>query len=306
MNVEALPKVLICLATHNGFYYLQEQIESILNQRNISISINISDDLSIDRTIEYLQLIINDPRIVLLPSFHKFGSAGRNFYRLIIDSDFSNYDYVAFADQDDIWLPGKLERHIELIQRHHADGVSSNVLAFWPDGKVKLIDKAQAQRGYDFLFESAGPGCTFLITAGLLVKVKNILIDHADIAQQVTLHDWLTYAICRSLGKKWIIDPIPSVRYRQHSHNVIGANSGAKAFWSRFKKLTNGWYRQEVIKVTQVSMLLSPDPELRKIYSTLTTPGLKNRLALLKFLPQMRRGLKDRIYLAGSILLGIF
>lgn len=300
-------KVLILLATYNGMKFLDTLIDSLLNQKGVQLTLNISDDNSKDGTYQYLQALkIKDSRVNLLPLTNSFGNAGDNFYRLIMDSDFSEYDYVAFADQDDIWHPEKLARHIKLIRRHQADGVSSNVLAFWPDGRVKLINKAQPQREYDFLFESAGPGCTFLMSTQLLEEVKKILINYADIAPHVALHDWLTFAICRALGKKWVIDPVPSIHYRQHSHNVIGANSGAKAFWSRFKQLTNGWYRQEVIKVTQVSMLLSPDPELRKIYRALTSSGLKNRLTLFRFLPQIRRGLRDRIYLAGSILLGVF
>jgi len=121
-----------------------------------------------------------------------------------------------------------------MSKSYGADGVSSNVLAFWPDGKQKLIHKAQPQREFDYLFESAGPGCTFLMTPWLINKVKDLLLDESGVAGHVALHDWLVYAVCRASGKKWVIDKTPSMLYRQHGSNEFGANHGIRAKYARF------------------------------------------------------------------------
>ena len=171
-------KVKVLLASFNGSNWICEQLNSVLGQIGVDVVIYVSDDCSDDATRTILEkLTQQEPRIRLLPKTLKFGSAGKNFYRLILDTDLTNCDYVAFVDQDDIWEHDKLIRHVELMQQNGVDGVSSNALAFWPDNKTKLIDKAQPQRELDFIFESAGPGCTFLMSPSLGGDVKKLLND---------------------------------------------------------------------------------------------------------------------------------
>ncbi len=300
-------KVAVLMASFNGIAWLPDQIKSILSQSNVEISLFISDDFSQDGSYKYLQQsALSDKRIRLLPQTEKFGSAGNNFYRLIQDVNITHYDYVAFADQDDFWEQGKLIRHIELIQKHSADGVSSNVIAFWADGDKKFITKSQPQKNWDFLFESAGPGCTFLMTPWLINKVREQLMNPQSLARQVVLHDWLTYAICRAHGYKWVIDSTPSMMYRQHTNNVVGANSGIKAKLSRLKKISDGWYRAEVTKIVQVCMTISNDSELNKISKYLERDDWVGKIGLLRFMSKARRSFKDRVFLTISVLFGVF
>lgn len=56
------------------------------------------------------------------------------------------FDYIAFSDQDYMWARDKLFTHVELAKRFHADGVSSNVQAFWTNGKERFVVKAQPQK----------------------------------------------------------------------------------------------------------------------------------------------------------------
>lgn len=298
-------KVAILMATFNGVVWLPAQLRSILNQRDVEVSIYVSDDLSQDGGFGYLQqLSLQEARLHLLPQAVKFGSAGKNFYRLIQDVDVTDYDYIAYADQDDIWEQDKLIRHISLMQKCGVDGVSSNVLAFWSDGQKKLINKSQPQRELDYLFESAGPGCTFLMSPWLINELKRLLHSGSSIAREVALHDWLAYAVCRASGRKWLIDPTPSVQYRQHTHNVIGANSGIKAKLARIRNMS--WYRQEVMKVVQVCTEVSDIQRLKHMSDYLTTSGVKSRLGLLSFVFDARRAVADRLFLAFSILIGLF
>lgn len=301
------PTVAVLLATYNGMPWINDQIDSILNQTSIDITMYVSDDMSEDATYTYLlDRAEVSSQLKVLPQKERYGSAGKNFYRLIKDVSTADFDYIAFADQDDHWESDKLIRHILIAQEHQADGVSSNVMAFWPDGKRKLIIKSQQQKKWDFLFESAGPGCTFLMTPWLVNKVKEQLIDKNSPASEVDLHDWLTYAVCRSHGHKWIIDPTPSVQYRQHQSNVIGANSGLKAKLARLEKLKHGWYRSEVVKICHVCTLVLDDTEIKKISSLLANKCITSQIKLLVYISQARRKFSDRLTLYVLILIFLF
>ena len=301
-----MSRVAVLMATYNGMNWLEEQVSSILNQSGVEVSLFISDDSSVDGTYEFLSLrALADSRISLLPKVDRMGSAGKNFYRLICDVDLNGFDYIAFVDQDDIWNLDKLSRHINLIQSYDAEAVSSNVLAFWPDGSQKLIDKSQPQKPYDFLFESAGPGCTFLMTPWLIGEVKRQLTNDGA-GRDVIMHDWLTYAICRAHGKSWIIDAVPSMQYRQHQHNVIGANSGLRAILIRLNKINNGWYRHEVALIARVVASITLDKKLTIFQKIIQGDSFIDRIRLIPFALKGRRKFIDRVVLVLSILLFTF
>jgi rhamnosyltransferase len=300
-------KVVVLMAVKDGLAYLPGQIDSILNQKQCHVSLLISDDLSTDGSAEFLQKVsLENNNITLLPSTLSYGSAAKNFYRLILEADITGFDYIAFSDQDDIWFPDKLMRHIQLIPENNVGGVSSNVIAFWPDGRECLLDKAQPQRELDFLFESAGPGCTFLMTPWLIGKVRTQLQDNSSLAKDVALHDWLTYAVCRAHGRKWIIDSAPSVKYRQHQGNVVGANVGISAKWGRLQKLRQQWYRNEVIKIAYVCYKISARPDIDKLIKLLEKKNLSSLAKLLVNSPKYRRKGLDRLLLAGALFTGLF
>jgi rhamnosyltransferase len=307
INIVNLPKVAVCLAAYNGLTHLSQQIETILSQIKVDVTLYISVDKSSDGTENLVdQFTKSNCRIIGLSHGEILGSAASNFFRMLIEIDFSNFDYVSFADQDDIWNIDKLIRHIEIAKNNKADGVSSNVMAFWLDGRKRLINKAQAQKSFDYLFESAGPGCTFLMTPWLVNKVLDELMDDSSPAKDIALHDWLSYAVCRANGRKWVIDFVPSVQYRQHEHNVLGANVGLKAKLARLSKLRQGWYRSEVSKVVEVCNRIQPKPEVLKIATLLKSKKISARIQLLTYIPQARRSLADRLLLGICIVLGLF
>jgi len=109
----------------------------------------------------------------------------------------------------------------------NAEAYSASVIAFWEDGREKLIDKSQPQRELDYLFEAAGPGCTYIFTNKAATLIKSYLNTFPELNGFV-LHDWLSYAILRHNSYKWIIDSEPKMKYRQHSANQVGANTSFK------------------------------------------------------------------------------
>jgi rhamnosyltransferase len=306
-TTENYPCIAVLMATRNGMYWIREQLDSILNQQNVTVTVYISDDGSSDGTREFIdKLSKSDLRIILLPKIAATGSAGHNFYRLIIDVNIDGFDYFAFADQDDIWHLDKLIRHVRLMKDNQAAAISSNVVAFWEDGDERLIVKSQPQRTLDFLFESAGPGCTFLMTPWLVMRVREQLTEVNSKAKLIALHDWLTYAVCRSYGAKWIIDATPSVQYRQHSNNVLGANVGFMGKFTRLIKLQQGWYRAEVLKISQVCAIISRDSKIESISQWIASRSILSNFMLLRIVGMARRSLIDRLMLALCFAIFIF
>ena len=108
-NSKTIPKVAVLLAAFNGSRFIKEQVRSILNQKKVHIDLYISLDLSDDSSYELCKLLKKEnSQVTLLPYGKKYGSAAKNFFRLIHDVNLNKYEYISFADQDDIWMSNKL------------------------------------------------------------------------------------------------------------------------------------------------------------------------------------------------------
>lgn len=288
------PQTAVLLAVFNGMQYLEEQVSSILAQRDTDITIFVSVDQSSDGSESWFEArALQEPRIVLLPQGLRFGSAGKNFFRLIRDVDFSFFDFIAFADQDDCWFEDKIANAIAALKANSTDAYSSNVLAFWPEPDTRrlLINKAQAQKKWDYLFEAAGPGCTYVFTAPLMHAIKQQLIKDWEAHLGVALHDWYCYAFARAQGYRWTIDHKPSLLYRQHAHNEIGVNRGIRAALARLKKIKNGWWLNQSLLIASLVGLQGQDHAFIKSWQARRRWDM---LRLSKHAFQCRRKFKEQ------------
>jgi rhamnosyltransferase len=282
-------RVAVLLAAYEGRAWIEAQVASVLAQTNVEVDVYISVDPSTDGTEAWCaRFASSHPNVILLPSSGRFGGAARNFFRLIRDVDVSAYDYVAFCDQDDIWYPDKLERAIAVLKGGPVDGYSSNVIAFWQDGRRALVQKAQPQVDWDHLFEAAGPGCTYVLSKDLILAFKSLIVHRWDEVQHIDLHDWFCYAFARSRGYAWFIDPAPGMDYRQHERNQVGVNSGLASAVARWRKIADGWWFSQAQRTA--SLLEVADPFM----------PLDSRMAWLKLACQVnacRRRFRDRVVL---------
>lgn len=287
-----MPKIAVLMAVYNGCSYIEEQLNSIEHQKDVDISLFISVDVSTDDSYEWCcNYSDNHQQVTVLPYGDKFGGAAANFFRLIQDVDFSGFDYVALADQDDVWYEDKLIKAHHQLKKSEFYGYSSNVLAFWDDGREILVNKAQAQRKYDYLFEAAGPGCTYVIRVKPLVEFKEMILSEPQCVKQVALHDWLVYAFFRKNGYRWFIDSNPTMRYRQHGNNQVGVNRGWSACLKRFGLFKSGWYKSQVEIISGVLKI-----------DNVTD----SRWTILNNINQSRRQLIDRIILFFVIIIGLY
>ena len=241
--------VRVLLATFNGVRWLDEQLQSIVWQRGVRVSIVASDDRSDDGTAGLLDAWAGRAPLYCLPTKDiRMGNANQNFLRLIRDTPLDDAEYFALSDQDDIWLEDKLQHAVASLTAG-ADAYSSNVCAFWPDGRAAVLDKAQPQRPFDHVFESSGPGCTFVFPRHRFEQLQAwVTAHHADLVS-LKVHDWLIYAHARERGWSWHIDPSIGLRYRQHGGNEAGANIGLKAIRVRLRRIQSGLFRQEALAI---------------------------------------------------------
>lgn len=303
-----VPKVLVLLATYNGHQWLSEQIHSILAQEGVDVFINIADDGSNDGTRELIsQEWAAYPQISVLFRAPGSGSAGANFRQMYRESDAVDFDFVALADQDDIWLSGKLLAGISALRGAGAQGYSCGVRPFWPDGREKDVLQCTTIRLADFLFEGAGQGCTYVMTVALFNRVNKFCLENVALSEQLHYHDWLVYLLARAWGMTWYFDVQPWIRYRQHLGNEIGSRGSFGAITKRLGMIRNGWYRHQVDSAIDVFANVVPgDPLLNKFFKLFKKkPSLGRKCALAIFvITHGRRRLSDRIVLGISALSG--
>jgi rhamnosyltransferase len=303
------PRVLVLLATYNGEPWLREQVDSILSQQAVQVHLEIGDDCSRDGT----QALIasawgDDPRVRLTVWPQGSGSAGANFRRLYRQVDATGFDFVALADQDDVWTPRKLIEAIESLHKHGAQGYSCAVQAFWPQGREQVLDQQATARAADFLFEGAGQGCTFVMRPELFARVRQFCLDHHDASESLHYHDWLIYLLARSWGEIWYFDPRPWMRYRQHGGNEIGSRGSMAAVQRRFDLIRRGWFSGQVRAAAALYRLAGgADPVAQALVTRLLqpSPGLLARSVLARQLAlHGRRRASDRAVLVLAALAG--
>ncbi len=208
---------------------MREQIDSILTQDYPSVRILARDDGSTDRTVAILEEYVTrlPGQFTLLPRSTATGSAKLNFKALM---QASRSDYTCCADQDDVWLPQKISRSMTAMATLEKQyGTKVPLLVF---SDLQVVDHALrplhasfwTHQGIDpaginflrrLLTQNVVTGCTTLLN-GSLRRLA------ATVPQDAYMHDWWVALVVCAFGRA-IFLPAPSVRYRQHDGNVLGA-----------------------------------------------------------------------------------
>jgi glycosyltransferase involved in cell wall biosynthesis len=230
----------ILLATLNGARFLPEQLASLDRQTFTRWRLIIADDGSSDSTRTILETFRNahQPGQVEIIDGPRRG-ASANFLFLACLEGLSS-DYYAFCDQDDIWEADKLARAIAILEATGADLYGS---------RTSLIDEGGKQFGLSPLFPREPTFRSALVQsiAGGNTMVFNqkahALLASCGADVVIPSHDWWLYQVTSACGGKVHYDAYPSVRYRQHTQNVIGSNMGFAARLRRLQMLGKGRFR---------------------------------------------------------------
>lgn len=231
------PVVAIQLCTYNGARFLEQQLESLAQQSFRDFIVIASDDGSTDATLALLQranegilkdrmLITNGPKLGVNTNFLSV-TAGMT----------APAQYVAYCDQDDIWDRNKLERAVAWLS-----ALDAHRPALYGT-RTRLIDANGALIGHSPLFKRSaefanalvqnmfgGNTMVFNAAAWKILKLSNPV--------DVVSHDWWTYIAITAVGGAIRYEAQPSLSYRQHESNLVGANISWKARFERAQQLS--------------------------------------------------------------------
>lgn len=240
----------ILLSTYNGEKYIIDQLDSIFHQTFQEIRLYIRDDGSTDSTIEEIeQYLAKRPeyaaKTVWLPNEnHENLGYMQSFWKLLDAA--SGADYYAFCDQDDVWLPQKVERGVLALEKEkNAECVNhlstdlpllyfSNFYQCNEDLSIKKEGMIY-QRDIKFenvLFYTPAFGFSILINESLR-KLSLGDFDHAGLP-----HDGWVQKTAAAFGKI-IYDPACTAYYRRHESAVTASNASKMS-------LIKNWFRNEI------------------------------------------------------------
>lgn len=247
----------IVMSTYNGEAYLQKQLDSVLNQTVRDFVLLVRDDGSSDSTVQLLKDCA-DPRIRLLTGGN-LGPSG-SFFALLEEAKNMGADFVFFCDQDDIWLPDKLERQLAEIKKLTGPAlVFSDFSMIDGDGRVTgdsytaMASLRIPQDGNFFPKLLAQPyvfGCASVLNRALL---DLITAPPAGIE----MYDCWIALVCAIFGTVRYM-PDATLHHRFHSSNATG-RSGMNSLSARLQRVTKQLKKQIAntnLRLHQAQLLL--------------------------------------------------
>lgn len=246
-NRSPQPLVDVLLATYNGTKYLPAQLDSLLAQTHQNFRLLVSDDGSSDATLAILESYRErfGERLVVLPNPHRGEGVVQNFENLMAASLRDGVAaWAAFSDQDDVWLPSKIELCLQEMGRMEQEGgaglpclVHSDLTVV--DERLNVISEsfARYQRmdplqcsPLSLLSVNQVTGCTMMVNRTLLRMAL-------PLPRETIMHDWWCGLVSGSGRRRFV--PTPLILYRQHGANQLGAKD--RSLKTRLLRLlTNG------------------------------------------------------------------
>lgn len=229
-----MEKVIVLLSTYNGERYLAEQLESLVAQKDVDVEILVRDDGSKDATVAMLDEWQEKGALSWYTSANL--GPGKSFIHLLQTAAPGNY--YAFCDQDDVWLPDKLSVTMDKMRAVEAENPGKPVIIHTD---MNVVDES-LNIIHDSFWRSSGLRPDILRTFPYLCtcnSVNGCTIVMNSVARELILekyveHDIIIHDVISALTVAYhggIIDYVetPTVLYRQHSSNVVGAMEYSKA-----------------------------------------------------------------------------
>ena len=278
-------KIQILMSTYNGSRYIRTQLDSIAAQSVEDRTLLIRDDGSTDDTVAVIEDYQH--RYPWIKHYEEKNIGVRqSFFDLISHSD-PDADYIALADQDDEWLPGKLERAIRILE-----GKNEQFPALYCSHKIFTDENLQPVpvtvsspvRMTCFgnaLVQNICTGCTAVMNRFMVRMLKENRPQNID---KIVMHDWWLYLTAACFGKVYY-DRDAYIRYRQHGANTFGA------IMSRRKLLS---YRIGQLFQSRGEIYRQNEEFLRTYESRLKEPEYAEEYRLLTKLLKTENSVRDR------------
>jgi glycosyltransferase involved in cell wall biosynthesis len=236
------------LSTYNGGEFLADQIRSLSAQSYPATFITIRDDGSTDGTYQKVCEHVAGSANVKVIRGENLGAAA-SFLDLLASAG-SECEYFAFADQDDIWMASKLENAVsQMTQTDSAEPTMYCSRQEYVDERLKHLGFSRIPRQIGFgnaLVENIATGCTVVLNQ----EARRIIVERQP--SRLLMHDWWCYLVVSAFGKV-IYDERPSVKYRLHGQNAIGAptHAGQKLLRGAIRFLN---YRKDATTITDQAL----------------------------------------------------
>lgn len=281
------PKVAILLCTYHGQRYLAEQLDSFAAQSHINWEVCASDDGSKDNTQAILEAYKQEWPTGRL-AIHRGPAKGfaANFLSLTCKTGIEA-DYYAYSDQDDIWEVDKLERAVKWLET-----IPATIPALYCS-RTRLVDEDNNAIGVSTLFcrppsfanalmQNIGGGNTMVFN-----NAARALLHEAGVNLSVVTHDWWAYIVVTGCGGSVFYDTTPTLRYRQHSDNLVGMNASWSARLMRIRMLWQShfrnWNDRNIAALRNLQHRLTPENrEILERFSKAREMSLFPRLINLK------------------------
>jgi glycosyltransferase involved in cell wall biosynthesis len=237
------------MSTYNGARFVGEQIESIRRQTLTGWSLLVRDDGSSDDTVMIVESLTSlDSRIRLVRDDRGNVGPAASYGHLLEQVTGSDPDYVALADQDDVWYPDKLERELDHLQRREREIGTAVPLLVHSDLSVVGEDLRPIHASFlafqhlrhvdrwplgTLLVQNFVTGCTVLINRALL----RIAVP---LPAAILMHDWWLALCAAAVGEVRFL-PEPTVLYRQHGSNVLGSRGWFDIMVSSLRRPRAWW-----------------------------------------------------------------
>lgn len=237
-----MKKVLVLLSTYNGEKYLCEQIDSLLNQKEVDIQILARDDGSSDGTIK----ILEDYRKQGLLQWYTNGHKNVQNSFLDLCKHANPADFYAFCDQDDVWDEDKL-----IIAVKALDQKAKNIPLLYYCGQ-RLVDENLNLLSIHKVSNSRSPHTNFLISnvAGCTMVFNRFLLEMVNKYEPcfVLMHDSWVFKVCLAVGGDFVVDPEAHISYRQHRNNVVGLRGGILSKFRQVERYINTFKIQKQVQ----------------------------------------------------------
>jgi len=222
-SIDNNPSIDILLATYNGGPYLGELLRSLKAQTYGNWTLLVRDDGSDDNTIEVLKDSA-DKRVRLIRDEKKRLGPRGSFAELL---KYSTADYVMFCDQDDVWLPEKIE--VTLRRMREAEARHGDIPVLVHTDMVVTDRDLRVLSGSFWSYQHLDPGAVSFnhllilnVATGCTMMMNGRLKELISIPDTALIHDWWVALVASAFGRIERVDAA-TILYRQHGGNTTGA-----------------------------------------------------------------------------------